>query len=348
MIQSQNNRTLIAILSITLSLSSFLSAKPMVEFGNSVEFDKAEKSLTIAGLKDKAILVVFFQSWCGICNGWAPDFIKQTEKSHGSNRGVALIALKTDGGGLSEAKSYMKSKGADPALWTIGSDKNATYYKQVAGNDSLWGYALVDTEGNIVKQGKAGCYKRNSNPRQYSLASDSVLRECGTLSSRLSADKVYPPELSEVVKLTEIGCYGSALALCSSPKLKSKFRQPVAEINKEIIAIVDKQIIDRATILQNKELAGPDRYDAYKELTEIIKPLRSIASARKASSLVSKSKMDPVIQKEIRAEAAYVKLMKRKQKASERDMPRINSEFKKLSKQYPGTKYGTIAAAESQ
>jgi len=348
MILPQNNRTLITILSITLTLSSFLSAKPMAEFGNSVEFDKAEKSLTIAGLKDKAVLVVFFQSWCGICNGWAPDLIKQIEKNHGSNRGVALIALKTDGGGLSGAESYMKSKAANPALWTIGSDKNAAYYKQVTGGDSLWGYALVDTEGNVVKHGSAGSYSRNSNPKQYVLASNSMLSKCGTPTSRLPADKVYPPELSEVVKLTEIGCYGSALALCSSPKLKSKFRQPVAEINKEILAIVDKQIIDRAIILQNKELAGPDRYDAYKELTEIIKPLRSVSSARKASSLVSKSKMDPVIQKEIRAEAAYVKLMKRKQKASERDIPRIKNEFKKLSNLYPGTKYGTIAASESQ
>jgi hypothetical protein len=39
--------------------------------------------------------------------------------------------------------------------------------------------------------------------------------------------------------------------------------------------------------------------------------------------------------------------MKRKQKASERDIPRINNEFKKLSDLYPGTKYGTIAAAQN-
>ena len=343
-----NNRTLITILSFTLTFSSFLSAKPMPEFGSSVEFDKAETTLTMAGLKDKAIIIVFFQSWCGKCNVWAPNLIKQLEKTHGNNCGVVMIALKTDGGGLSGAKGYMKAKGADPSLWTIGSDKNAAYYKQVTGSDALWGYALVDTEGNIVKNGKAGSYSRGSNPKSYILAQKSLLSECGELSSRLPADKTYPPELAQVVKLTEIGCYGSALALCSSPKLKSKFRQPVADMNKEIMIIVDKQIADRTTILQDKEQDGPARYDAYKELQEIVKPLRYAASARKASSLISKSKMDPVIQKEIRAETAYTKLMKRKQKSSKQGIPRINGEFKKLSKLYPNTKYGTLAAAESE
>ena len=92
---------------------------------------------------------------------------------------------------------------------------------------------------------------------------------------------------------------------------------------------------------------GPARYSSYKELSEIIKPLKSVPTARKASLLISKMRMDPVIQKEMRAETEYNKLMQRKAKGSERDMGRINGQFKKLAERYPDTKYGNLAAFEN-
>jgi len=344
---STHKFNLITVLCIVFFAAFQLRGVTMVEFGSSVEFEKAEDNLTIANLKGKAVLIIFFQSWCGICNKWAPDMIQQLEEAHGNNRGLALIALKADGGGPSNARDYMMAKGANPNCWSFGSDKDAVFYRQITGDDALWGYALIHPDGHVVKTGSAGTYKSGSNPKRYILAQSSLLSDCGNPVAVLPTEKKYPQDLEQIVKLAEIGCFGSALTLCSSPKLKSKYRAELDELQKDILVIVDGKIIGMSNILQDKEADGPSRYEAYKELNEIIKPLRSVPSAGKAASLVSRSRMDPVIQKEIRAEAEYENLFKKLQRASEKDIPLIRGEFKKISVKYTGTKYGMLAEARS-
>ena len=177
---------------VFITAATLSSARPVPEFGSSVKFGKEEAELTMAGLRGKVVLVIFFQSWCGICNKWAPDLITQIEAAHGDNRGMALIALKTDGGGVSLARKYMTQQGANPALWTIGCDNKAEYYKQVYDDPSLWGYILVDTEGVVVGQGSAGSYRTGSFPKRYSLGFKSVLEGCGVPSTRLPMAKNIP------------------------------------------------------------------------------------------------------------------------------------------------------------
>ena len=88
--------------------------KVMPEFGASVTFPKGEEPVTIAGLRGKVAVVLFFQSWCPICNGWAPDLVKQLEQQYAGQPGYVLIGIKTDGGTPEEAKAFLAGKGADP------------------------------------------------------------------------------------------------------------------------------------------------------------------------------------------------------------------------------------------
>src|SRR5689334_14347454 len=63
------------------------------EFWPTFSFD-ADSAVQLADLKGKMVVMVFFQSCCPICNGWAPDFYEQMTKTYGDDRSVALIAMK--------------------------------------------------------------------------------------------------------------------------------------------------------------------------------------------------------------------------------------------------------------
>ncbi|MCK5850229.1 MAG: redoxin family protein [Kiritimatiellae bacterium] len=341
--------TAVTILGVLFLATSLATGAPMPEFGNSVQFDKSGPDIAISRLKGKAILIIFFQSWCGICNGWAPELIKQVEEAHGNNRSLIMVAIKTDGGGVSGAKNYLKSKKADLTKWCIGSDKNATFYKKVTGANELWGYVLVNSNGSIAKQGKAGSYRPIAkNKKQYSLSSKGLLKSCGKLETILPANKEYPPELSQITRLAELGCFGEALSLCKSATQRSKTRVAAKELKQDIINILETRIRSRMDTLKDTKKDGGSRYESYKELSVIIKDLRAVPAATEAKILLTKTKRDPVIQKEIKAETAYLKVIHKLKKASKSGRSRISGELKIIAKKYEGTKYGGLAEEERQ
>ena len=314
---------------------------PMPEFGNSVQFDKAGPEISISQLRGKAVLVVFFQSWCGICNGWAPKMLKQVEEAHGNNRAVVLVAIKTDGGGLAGAKDYLKGKGADLTKWCVGSDEGAAYYKQVHGNDELWGYALVGADGEIVEQSKAGRYFTDGPDNgKYLLASADLFKSCGQIGTILPADKEYAGDSAKIARLAEFGCLGKALSMCNSAAQ--------ADIKQDILKLVDTRMRQHMDVLKDVSKDGASRYAAYKELGALAKQCPSLPVTTEANAMLSKANNAPVIQKERGAEAEYVALCQKMQKASKRDQPRLRKELADLGKKYPDTKYGKIAAAEGQ
>ena len=341
--------TVAAVLGGLLLASTWSSGAPMPQFGSSVQFDKSGPAISMSRLKGKAVLVIFFQSWCGICNGWAPQMIKELEDAHGNDRTLVMIAIKTDGGGVSGARDYLKSKGADLNKWCIGSDEGATFYQQVSGGNELWGYVLVGASGDIVEQGRAGSFWTSGPDKgKYVLSSADLLKKCGKLETVLPPDREYPPELSKIVRLAELGCLGKALSLCGSTTQRPKDAAAREGLKQDILAILDARLRIRMDILKDAGTAAGRRYEAYKELTELAKESGAVPAAREATALLGKTGADPVIQRERSAEAAYLLAIQHLRKAGARDRPRILRELAMVARTYEGTKYGQLAAEESR
>lgn len=260
-----------------------------------------------------------------------------------------MMAIKTDGGGISGARNYLKSAGANLDKWCVGIDKNATFYKQVTGKDELWGYVLVGANGNIVKHGKAGSYRPVAhNKIKYVLSSSNLLKGCGKLETVLPPNKEYPPELSKITRLAELGCLSKALSLCAPSRQSSKNKAAAEALKQDILSIVETRIGNRVDILSDTNKDAGSRYEAHKELSVMVKEFRTVPAAKEANVLLAKTRRDPVIQKEKNAETVYLRAMQKLQKASKRDQPRILRELQMVAKKYEGTKYGKLAAEESQ
>lgn len=337
----KNGLAFVAAWSLLILTTPLSLAAPMPEFGNSVQFDKTGPKISVAQLKGKAVLVVFFQSWCGICNEWAPKLIEQVEEEHGNNRSVVLVAIKTDGGGVPAAAEYLKGKGADLSKWCIASDEGAAFHKQVTGKDELWTYALVGADGNIVEQGKAGTsWTSGANSGKYTLASKDLLKKCGKLETLLPPDKVYPPELGKIARLAELGSMSRALSLCISPAQK--------EIRQDILNVMDTRIRQRMDTLKDPSKDAGTRYESYKELGVMVKECPSVPAAKEAYQLIVLANSTPTIQKEKNAEIAYTTAMLKLQKASKADRVKLLKELEYAGKRYEGTKYGELCKKESQ
>jgi hypothetical protein len=349
------NRILFArCLAATLLLSvSHVLAAQLPEFGKSVEFDPAGPQPTVAKLKGKAIILLFFQSSDKTSNGWAGKLIAEMQEAYGTNNAVAMIALKTDGGGVSSAKGYFSSKSANLNQWIVGSDADAQYSTSVVG-DPLWYYVIAGADGTIVTRGKAGVTHHvvkgpnKEREQHYSLADTKLLKSCGKIATLLPAGKSYDPAVSAFVRLAEMGDTEKALAQCTLFLSKPKERQAAAALIADLQPVVEKRVNERVAILSDAAALSPARYDAFNELAQMAKDLKNHPAAAKISPLIAKARLDPALQKEARAEMAYKNTMARVQKASARDKPRLAKELETLAKQNPGTKYGQLAADSAE
>lgn len=327
-----------------------LCAAALPDFGPSVQFDPAGPQPTVAKLKGKAIVVLFFQSSDKTSNGWSGKLIQAMQDAYGTNKTVVLMALKTDGGGVAAAKGYLTSKGANLDQWVVGADADAKYASGVAG-DYQWYYVLVGADGTIVERGKAGVTHTvvvgQDRKQEYNLANPKMLKSCGKLTTVLPAGKSYASAVSGLVRLVELGDAEKAFSLCSAMLSRPKERPAATELLADLQPLVEKRLSDRAAILSDPAAPSPARYDAFSELAQMAKDLKNHPAAAKVSPLLAKARLDPALQKEARAEAAFKNVMPRVQKASDRDKPRLAKELENIAKQNAGTKYGQLAADEA-
>jgi len=342
------NRVMAAGMALALLLSAGAgradaAGAPMPDFGPSVAFDKPEKGLRLAKLRGKAVLIIFFQSWCGICNGWSPDLIKQIETAHGESGKVVLIAIKTDGGKLAGAKDYLKSKKADMSKWIVASDGDARYYKQATGQNGLWKYVLVGADGNVAGAGQAGAFWQQAGGKKFVLGEENLLAKCGKAESFLSADEERPRGVSRVVRLAERGFFAKALKACSSVRGTTN-RKAALELKKELVSLVKTKITAAADALKDEEKDWGERYEAHKTLGALLVNFRTTTTGREVRPLLLKMGRAPEIRKEKAAERSYLKVMIKLGEAGKNDTARLAREFKALAKKYEGTRYGEQAS----
>ena len=181
--------------------------RPMPAFGPSITIDPDGPRFDMASLRGKAVLVIFMQSWCGACNGWSKALIPQLEATYGIEDGWVLLAIKTDGGGVSGAKDYLRNQGGNPDRWLIAADHDAVWYRQITGDNQLWRYALVTADGTLTYVHRSGLIISNSNPRTFLIAHKKreFERQVGQRRALLPAEGRYGVALAPVVLRAEVG-----------------------------------------------------------------------------------------------------------------------------------------------
>ena len=324
-------------------------AAPLPEFGPSIQFDPSGPQPTVAKLKGKAAIILFFESEDKASNVWAGELIQEMEEAYGTNQTVVLIGIKTDGGSTTSAKGYLAGKGANTDSWIVGCDKGAKYSTDLVG-DPKWYYLLVGSDGNIVERGKAGTTHNvvvgpdKKREKHYNLANPKILKACGKVSTVLPAGKTYQPSVRPLARLAELGDAEKALVLCTGLLAKPKEKQAASELLADLQPVVEKRIADRLALLGDAAGASAARYDAFNELAEIQKDLKTHQLASKIAPALTKARQYPALQKEARADSAYQRLLARAQKAANRDKPIIAKELRAFALQAEGTKAAQLAS----
>lgn len=325
---------------VAVMLASVLYAgDPVPDFGKSVAAQRGDPLPSLANLRGKVVVLVFFQSWCPVCNNWAPELLTQLEESYGSDPRVVLVGVKTDGD-ASGGKTYLADKGAKLDRWLVIGDAEATYYKRLLGTDALWHYAVIAPDGSLAESGKAGTYFNEGGARKrfvlpaaglgtkYGSAVEPVLR--GT----------YPEALARAVRLAEAGCPREAIAAAAAsgdPKAKD-FRD-------DLLTSLTAQVDTEAAILADAARPGADRVAAYETLTRHTAVLKGTAPGKTATSALGEANKDSSLKAELAAlktwNAMQVKLA---QVPAEQVQSAIADAYPRFIKAHPGT----VAAARAQ
>jgi len=204
------------------------------------------------GMRGKSVVVVFFQSWCGICNRWSPDFFRQVGEKYKNDPKVVLVALKTDGSDVKDAVGYLKSR-TDLEHWLVGTDKNASYYRQVTGNDKLYKYVWVDPKGEVSEVLATEQYFGEKNAKQFVLANDKMVKDLHKGASTLIAENSeLRVKIKEAVRFAEVGMFLSALKAVGTQASDPKLKNDVSEFRKVISDRLQEPVETNAEILADE------------------------------------------------------------------------------------------------
>lgn len=327
----------IFVVMMIMMIPAFIrGAEPMLEFGPSVTFDKDDPAIKMSDLKGKVVLVVFFQSWCPICNKWSGEKFKKVEDAFANDRSVVLVALKTDGGGVSGAKSYLKDR-VNLDNWIVGTDNNAEYYVDVNGKDELFRYALVNGKGELVEK---GFFSSGSLPtKKFSTGFFT--------KTFFAADAKYPYKLSKVVKSAELGFYKDAILESRKMAKDKEVSDEAKTLEKDIFARLKEKISEFPVILKDEK--NPDRFTNYLELRHMAEALQGIAIQNDALIILNEFKSDPFYKKELSAETAYLNYKKNLTLIKKSELNKYKETFlPKFLENYQDTYYGAIAKKEEE
>lgn len=266
-------------------------------FSSSIGFAKGDPRLSMSGLRGKAVLILFGQSWCPICNGWTPEMLPQIEKAWADHPGVVLLLVKTDGDAAS-GREYLTAHGGDAARWFVAGDADAAWTKQVMGKDELWQYAIIDPSGAIAERGKAGMFMGGEKAKRFVLATSDALRKSAAAAQRLlPADLALPEALQRAARLAEAGCFPEAIAASATaqPADQKTFKAAV-------LAGAGTRVTQLAAQLAGE---GPGRMPAYLALRDLATALKGSEAAKAAADALRGVAKDPVITRELAAEKAW-------------------------------------------
>jgi len=324
---------------------------PASEIGASVQFGPdVQQRFALSDFRGKLVLVVYFQSWCGICNGWSPGLFKQIEQAAGDKPEVVLLAVKTDGGGWNGATGYLKTRITDPSRWLIATDREATWYQVAVGTDELYGYMVIGPDGKVVSSGKAGMfYDSGPDKGKFCLAADldEYIKKTQP-ATILPKGKTYHESLKPAVRAAEMRQFAIAWQLCAKTSPKEAMTSAV-ELKKDLTDWAAERVKTLGLVLADEKAAGETKFDAYVELRQIADGLPGTDPGKKARTAAAAAAKDKAIVREIQAQNDYLVLMAKA--ADSRQKLVKNAEFaaalKALARKYPDTRYGKMADADA-
>ena len=319
------------------------------EFGPSVIFDRGDAPIQLMDLRGKMVVLMFFQSWCPVCNGWSPELIQQMQQTFGDDPAVALVAIKVDGGTPGEAKAYLRSKQADLSKWIVASDTGGLYYQRVSGTDALWGYALVGADGRLIERGHAGSFMSAAGGRQFVLADADLKKKDPDAAPIVAVDESMPPELKAIARVSNSGHLAIALRALKSLE-HGKLKESAEKMQTTLLDALTARVDKAAAALKSDDAEA--RYDGYRMLSAYAQ-LSNIPAGQAAKTALASLKTDKALAKELandqRAESAFWSMLARAQRLEppqrQANMPAALQNF---ANAYTGTSYSQRALAEAQ
>jgi hypothetical protein len=336
-------RRLVLALVVVLAVSSASAAVPP-PFGSSVTWERGQEGARLEAMKGKSVLVLFFQSWCPICNGWSGQMMKQLEETYGNDPAMVLVALKTDGGSMKEAMDYLQGR-TDVSKWLVGVDEGAVYHRQVTGGDALYDYLWVKPDGTIGEVDKVGRTVSQPGEKRYWIARDAQRKifraDAGPV---VKWEGEIPPDLQAAARLAERGNFPKAIA--ESAKLKSRpdLAAAVGAFQKQIGEILKQRLESLGVGLD--DAANERRYFDYLALRDMERDFSGMPFSRSAQQAADKHKSAAWLAPEEKAKQGFEGIMRKAGRAEdEKDQERVKKALDELSAQYPETVYGKLAAA---
>jgi len=337
-------KTSILVLSVVCALNLSGMAATAPPFGASIKWNTGRESPSLEAMRGKAVLVVFFQSWCPKCNVWSGELFQNFADTFKDDPRVVLVALKTDGGSMEDALKYLKSR-VDTDHWLVGMDENATYARQATGMDSLYTYAWITPDGEIGETGKAGTSVSGVSPKLYWAARDEARKTyVAPAKTLLAADTEVPEALRPVLRRAGQGLHATALRelqpLSGNPELK----EMADKLRTAIAGAVQASVERHGAVLASEE--SQDRYWSYLALLEIEDRFPGSAFAQAAKQATSAQSRAPWLEREISAQKAYESLMRKAARAADDDRAavRVTKSLKEFGAAHADTAFGRLAA----
>jgi hypothetical protein len=289
----------------------------------------AKLGLPLDSLKGKSIVAMTYVTWCPICNGWAPQMLKEL-KTVSADKPVVIVAIATDVG-QAEGKDFLAQKGfgGPNIIYAANSDAN-----EILGVNAknLWNYVRFGPDGDVKDQGAAGAF--------YGDKKDSVIakhlsdaKDLGTLDFVNSS---LTPEALNVAWSMELGDVPTMVKVAQSKGLPGLSKDDTQALHEVMAKFLDGRLTEL------KALVGgdmPNRIEAYEKATQFSTVFRATPQGKEASKTADQLYSDPKFRREVSAKKLYV-LGETKAAGDDK---RLAKSMHVVAQKFPDTYYGGLA-----
>lgn len=271
-------------------------------------------------LYGQAVILVFVESWCPVCNEWSPTISRQVQAAAAKNP-VTLIYLGV-GMNTRQMQAYAKSKGLKGETMGVVSKQ---FVKLCGLKSSLWSALIVGGDGGHRFTGSYGMYVTGTN-KKSSIAGylPAFCEERPPL-----IDKPDSAALKRVDQMTRLGRYGAALGALKKMGAKGEEAK--------------KKVLDRGKTMYEaaRSYEADEPYLAYRLAAAVAREFKSADFGPEARKLARKLKTHAQVRREISADKALVKI--EQIAAKKPDSPTIGALLGQVGSKYPTCRSGRIA-----